>query len=106
MGDCFSDFNANSSKARLVACDTAHSAQLGAVFSYASDESFPGTNALKEKGREVCKSVKLNAAADDYVLLQQNVYPSTTSWDQGDRRVDCFIVVDSGNTIEQDLLKK
>ncbi|TQS93045.1 hypothetical protein EU811_07605 [Arthrobacter sp. TS-15] len=106
VGDCFSDFDANSSKARTVACDTEHSAQLGAVFSYAADESFPGTNALRDKGREVCKDVKLNEAADNYVLLQQNVYPSTTSWDRGDRRVDCFIVVDSGNTIKEDLLKK
>ncbi|WP_286179732.1 septum formation family protein [Arthrobacter sp. ISL-95] len=106
VGDCFSDFDANSSKARAVACDTEHSAQLGAVFSYPAEESFPGTNALKDKGREVCKSVKLNEAADNYVLLQQNVYPSTTSWDRGDRRVDCFIVVDSGNTINEDLLKK
>ncbi|MFW0773966.1 septum formation family protein [Paenarthrobacter nitroguajacolicus] len=106
VGDCFADFDANASKARAVACDTEHSAQLGAVFSYPADDSFPGTNALREKGREVCKTVKLNAAADNYVLLQQNVYPSTSSWDGGDRRVDCFIVVDSGNTITEDLLAK
>ncbi|MFK0039749.1 septum formation family protein [Paenarthrobacter sp. NPDC090517] len=106
VGDCFADFDANASKARAVACDTEHSAQLGAVHTYGADESFPGTNALRDKGREVCKDVKLNAAADNYVLLQQNVYPSTTSWDRGDRRVDCFIVVDSGNTITEDLLAK
>ncbi|MDR6638983.1 septum formation family protein [Paenarthrobacter nitroguajacolicus] len=106
VGDCFADFDPNASKARAVACDTEHSAQLGAVFTYAGDESFPGTNALRDKGREVCRTVKLNKAADNYVLLQQNVYPSTTSWDRGDRRVDCFIVVDSGNTIKEDLLEK
>lgn len=106
VGDCFADFDANASKARAVACDTEHSAQLGAVHTYGADESFPGTNALRDKGREVCKDVKLNAASDNYVLLQQNVYPSTTSWDRGDRRVDCFIVVDSGNTITEDLLAK
>lgn len=106
VGDCFADFDANASKARAVACDTEHSAQLGAIHTYGADESFPGTNALRDKGREVCKDVKLNAAADNYVLLQQNVYPSTTSWDRGDRRVDCFIVVDSGNTISEDLLAK
>ncbi len=106
VGDCFADFDASASKARAVACDTEHSAQLGAVHTYGTDESFPGTNALRDKGREVCKDVRLNAAADNYVLLQQNVYPSTTSWDRGDRRVDCFIVVDSGNTITEDLLVK
>lgn len=107
VGDCFADFDPNASKARAVPCDTEHSAQLGAVHTYPADDSFPGTNALKDKGREVCGDVKLNhAAADKYVLLQQNVYPSTTSWDRGDRRVDCFIVVDSGNTIKEDLLNK
>lgn len=107
VGDCFADFDPNASKARAVPCDTEHSAQLGAVHTYPADDSFPGTNALKDKGREVCGNVKLNhEAADKYVLLQQNVYPSTTSWDRGDRRVDCFIVVDSGNTIKEDLLNK
>lgn len=107
VGDCFADFDPNAPKARAVPCDTEHSAQLGAVHIYPADDSFPGTNALKDKGREVCGNVKLNhEAADKYVLLQQNVYPSTTSWDRGDRRVDCFIVVDSGNTIKEDLLSR
>ncbi len=108
VGDCFADFDPNASEARAVACDTEHSAQLIGVHMYPGDDSFPGTNALRDKGREVCKAsvAKLNAAADNYVLLQQNVYPSTTSWDRGDRRVDCFVVVDSGNTIKEDLLQK
>ncbi|WP_235036317.1 septum formation family protein [Arthrobacter sp. 18067] len=108
VGDCFADFDPNASEARAVACDTEHSAQLIGVHLYPGDDSFPGTNALRDKGREVCKAsvAKLNAAADNYVLLQQNVYPSTTSWDRGDRRVDCFVVVDSGNTIKEDLLQK
>ncbi|SEJ39065.1 Septum formation [Arthrobacter sp. yr096] len=108
VGDCFADFDPNASEARAVACDTEHSAQLIGVHVYPADDSFPGTNAMRDKGREVCKAsvAKLNAAADNYVLLQQNVYPSTTSWDRGDRRVDCFIVVDSGNTIKEDLLQK
>ncbi|MCD4849364.1 septum formation family protein [Arthrobacter sp. AK01] len=108
VGDCFADFDPNASEARAVACDTEHSAQLIGVHVYPGDDSFPGTNALRDKGREVCKAsvANLNAAADNYVLLQQNVYPSTTSWDRGDRRVDCFIVVDSGNSIKEDLLQK
>lgn len=108
VGDCFADFDPNASEARAVACDTEHSAQLIGVHVYPGNDSFPGTNALRDKGREVCKTAvaKLTEAADNYVLLQQNVYPSTTSWDRGDRRVDCFIVVDSGNTIKEDLLQK
>lgn len=107
IGDCFADFDPNASKARAVACDTEHTAQLGAAFTYPTDDSFPGTNALRDKGREVCKGIKLNDAANEYTnLLQQNVYPSPSSWDRGDRRVDCFIVVSPGSTIKEDLLEK
>ncbi|WP_347108544.1 septum formation family protein [Paenarthrobacter sp. S56] len=107
VGDCFANFDPNASKARAVACDTEHTAQLGAAYTYPQDNSFPGTNALKEKGREVCTGIKFNAAANEYTtLLKQAVYPSTSSWERGDRRVDCFIVVNPGNTIKDDLLQK
>jgi hypothetical protein len=106
LGDCFADFDSNASKARAVECTTPHSAQLGAVFNYQAGDSFPGTNALQEKGREVCRTVILNEASGKYKLLQQNVYPSSTSWDSGDRRVDCFIVVDSGNALKESVIQK
>ncbi|MBT8160659.1 MULTISPECIES: septum formation family protein [Arthrobacter] len=106
QGDCFSDFDSNASQGRVVECNTPHSAQLGAVYRYNADDSFPGSDALKEKGREVCRNLVLNEASTNYKLLQQNVYPSSTSWDKGDRRVDCFIVVDSGNTLKESVLQQ
>lgn len=106
LGDCFADFDSNASKARVVDCNTDHSAQLGAIFRYKAEDSFPGTTTLRDKGREICRNVMLNEASSKYVLLQQNVYPSSTSWDKGDRRVDCFIVVDSGNTLKESVLQK
>lgn len=106
VGDCFTDFDSNASKARAVECTTPHSAQLGAVFNYKANDGFPGTNALRDKGREICRTMMLNEAKNKYTLLQQNVYPSSTSWDRGDRRVDCFIVVDSGNTLKESVLQK
>jgi len=106
VGDCFSDFDSTANKAHAVECTTPHSAQLGAVFNYKESDSFPGTNALRDKGHAVCRTVTLNEASRNYELLQQNVYPSSTSWDSGDRRVDCFIVVDSGNTLKESVLQK
>ncbi|WP_423182462.1 septum formation family protein [Arthrobacter sp. NyZ413] len=106
QGDCFSDFDSNASQGRVVECNTPHSAQLGAVYRYNADDSFPGADALKEKGREVCRNLVLNEASTNYKLLQQNVYPSSASWDKGDRRVDCFIVVDSGNTLKESVLQQ
>ncbi|MBB6405203.1 septum formation family protein [Arthrobacter sp. AZCC_0090] len=106
LGDCFADFDSSASHARVVECNTDHSAQLGAIFRYKAGDSFPGTTALRDKGREICRTMLLNEASSKYVLLQQNVYPSSTSWDKGDRRVDCFIVVDSGNTLKESVLQK
>ncbi|WP_284763520.1 septum formation family protein [Arthrobacter sp. efr-133-R2A-63] len=106
LGDCFADFDSNATTSKVVDCTTGHSAQLGAIFRYKAEDSFPGANALRDKGREICRDVMLNEASTKYALLQQNVYPSATSWDNGDRRVDCFIVVNTGNTLKESVLQK
>lgn len=106
LGDCFADFDSSATTSKVVDCTTDHSAQLGAIFRYKAEDSFPGANALRDKGREICRDVMLNEASTKYALLQQNVYPSATSWDNGDRRVDCFIVVNSGNTLKESVLQK
>lgn len=106
LGDCFADFDSNATKSKVVDCTTDHSAQLGAIFRYKADDTFPGATALRDKGREICRDLMLNEASTKYALLQQNVYPSATSWDNGDRRVDCFIVVNSGNTLKESVLQK
>jgi hypothetical protein len=88
----------------VVACDTEHSAQLVAVFHYEDNNAYPGLTALREKGRETCQNAKLTAASGNYVLLQRNSYPSTTSWEVGDRRVDCYVTAEAGNVIKENLL--
>jgi hypothetical protein len=106
LGDCFADFDSNATKSKVVDCTADHSAQLGSIFRYKADDTFPGATALRDKGREICRDVMLNEASTKYALLQQNVYPSATSWDNGDRRVDCFIVVNTGNTLKESVLQK
>jgi Septum formation len=104
LGDCFEDFNPDVPTAKIVACDAPHSAQLIAVFNYPAEDSYPGLNTLRQKGREICSNAKLNAGAANYVLMQRNAYPSDTSWDKGDRRVDCYVTADDGNVIKENLL--
>lgn len=104
-GDCFADFDSEANSAMAVACDTAHSAQLVAVHRYPAGDDYPGRDALKAKAQDVCKGAQLTAKSNEYALKFQLVYPSPTSWDKGDRRVDCFIVVDNGNTITENLVK-
>lgn len=104
LGDCFKDFDPNATSSTVVACDTEHSAQLVAVHHYPEGDAYPGQDALRNKGREVCQGAKLNGAEANYVLLQRTAFPSTTSWETGDRRVDCYVTADAGNVIKENLL--
>lgn len=103
-GDCFKDFDPEAPESTIVDCATGHSAQLIAVHHYQESDGYPGLTALKDKGRETCRNAQLAAAATNYDLKQRNAYPSSTSWDNGDRRVDCYVTADTGNVIMESLV--
>jgi hypothetical protein len=104
LGDCFKDFDPAALRSTVVACDTGHSAQLVAVFRYPANDSYPGREALAAKALEACRAAKLAPAAGGYTLNFQRAYPSGTSWDSGDRRVDCYVTADGGNVINASVL--
>ena len=104
LGDCYKDFDPAALRSTVVACDTGHSAQLVAVFRYPAKDSYPGREALAAKALEACRAAKLAPAADGYTLNFQRAYPSGTSWDSGDRRVDCYVTADGGNVINASVL--
>ena len=103
-GDCFKDFDPEAQQSTIVDCATGHSAQLIAVHHYQASDAYPGLTALKDKGRETCRNAQLAAAATNYNLLQRNAYPSSSSWENGDRRVDCYVTADAGNVIMETLV--
>lgn len=104
LGDCFKDFDPESLRSTVVACDTGHSAQLVAVFRYPTKGPYPGRETLAAKALEACQAARLGPAANDYVLNFQRAYPSSTSWASGDRRVDCYVTADGGNVINASAL--
>lgn len=104
VGDCFKDFDPSAPDAEVVACALPHSAQLVAVHQYAARDSFPGSTAMKAKGREACQAAPLNSRTAGYELKYRLAYPSPDSWRRGDRRVDCYITSASGNIIKSSLL--
>ena len=104
LGDCFRDFDPEATQSTIVDCATGHSAQLIAIHLYQAPDAYPGLTALKDKGRETCRNAQLAAAATTYSLLQRNAYPSSSSWDNGDRRVDCYVTADAGNVIMESLV--
>ncbi|HBH58459.1 MAG TPA: hypothetical protein DDY41_10045, partial [Arthrobacter bacterium] len=96
LGDCFKDFDPAALRSTVVACDTGHSAQLVAAFRYPAVGSYPGREALAAKALEACHAARLAPAANGYTLNFQRAYPSSTSWESGDRRVDCYVTADGG----------
>lgn len=104
LGDCFKDFDPEALKSTVVPCDTGHSAQLVALFRYPEAESYPGAEALKAKALEACQAARLGPAANEYTLNFERSYPSSTSWDAGDRRLDCYVTSPGGNTINASVL--
>ncbi|MCB5291268.1 hypothetical protein BJQ90_00689 [Arthrobacter sp. SO3] len=104
LGDCFKDFDPEAPQSTIVDCTAGHSAQLIAIHHYQQSDAYPGLSALKDKGRETCRNAQLAAATTNYDLKQRNAYPSSTSWDNGDRRVDCYVTADNGNVIMESLI--
>ncbi|MDQ0921708.1 hypothetical protein QF038_000216 [Pseudarthrobacter sp. W1I19] len=104
LGDCFTDFQPEALKSTVVPCDTNHSAQLVAVFRYPEDGDYPGAEALKAKALEACQAAKLGPAADQFTLNYERSFPSSTSWDSGDRRVDCYVTSPGGNNVNASVL--
>jgi hypothetical protein len=88
----------------VVGCDTGHSAQLVATFRYPDSADYPGAEPLKAKALEACQAAKLGAAAKQFQLNYQRSFPSSTSWQSGDRRVDCYVTADAGNVINASVL--
>lgn len=104
LGDCFKDFNPEALRSTVVPCDTGHSAQLVALFRYPDGEPYPGSEALKTKALEACQAAKLGPAANEYTLTFERSFPSSTSWEAGDRRVDCYVTSPGGNNINASVL--
>jgi hypothetical protein len=104
LGDCFKDFDPEAPQSTVVDCGTGHSAQLIAIETYPAPDSYPGRDPLKQKALDACKGAPLTEKSAEYVLSYKLAYPSSTSWDNGDRRVDCYVVADTGNAIMESLL--
>lgn len=104
LGDCFKDFDPEAPQSTVVACGTGHSAQLIAVETYPAADAYPGRDQLKQKALDACKTAPLTDRSAGYALSYKLAYPSSTSWNTGDRRVDCFVTADTGNVIPESLL--
>jgi hypothetical protein len=107
VGDCLRGYTTPGKPADVVKCNSPHSAQLVATFSYQKADAFPGLDALKARGQTLCKSVQYTKVVDRFKGLRQTpVYPSAGTWNNsGDRRVDCLVFDPSGDNITASLIQ-
>ena len=105
VGDCIKGYVDINTRADVVSCSTGHSGQLIGTFSYGSGDSFPGEEALRNKGDDYCAGIELTASASNYDIRQQFGYPTESTWNKGDRRIDCIAYTKGGEIIKENLIK-
>jgi hypothetical protein len=105
-GHCLLDFTDIESDVTIVTCSTPHRAQLIASEFYPDDAKFPGRGQLGARADAACDTAPIDsgvaAGAGRIELLR--VTPTEGTWADGDRRVDCFAVLQDGATLSRSLL--
>ena len=107
-GECMADFTAITEDAAVVDCSEPHNAQLLASESYPENADFPGADQLSERAEASCAaasgSVDPDAVTQDLEVTLLRATPTEGTWADGDRRVDCFAVIENGGTVTRSLL--
>ena len=108
-GACLQDFSGVNEPATVVTCETPHNAQLVATVSYPDSNDFPGAEALSARATEICSDVRYSetlAERGDLGLQENKVIPTPASWNEGDRRIDCFVVAGADQELAESLLEQ
>lgn len=107
-GECLADFAGITEDAVLVDCTEAHNAQLVASEDYPDDAQFPGRDQLGIRAEAACAAASADINPDvvtqDLQVTLLRATPTAETWADGDRTVDCFAVVENGDTLTQSLL--
>lgn len=106
VGDCFTEPTADAdgfvSEIAFVECTVAHDDEAYASV-LMSDLAFPGDDATIDKAEDACgpRFYDFIGAASDYdgSLNYSYLYPSSESWDAGDREILCYVYDEAGQTI-------
>jgi hypothetical protein len=101
VGDCLKEIPGSTrvSTVDTVGCDQAHAGEVFAVL-LMPDGGYPGQSAIEEyqnKCEPELASYAPGAITDDSVQLYV-LYPTTETWEQGDRAVTCIATLDPSRT--------
>ncbi|WP_043441736.1 septum formation family protein [Arthrobacter sp. L77] len=107
-GECLAEFTDITEEAVLVDCSEPHNAQLVASEDYADDAAFPGRDQLGLRAEAACAAassgIDPDVVTEDLRVTLLRATPTEGTWADGDRRVDCFAVVEDGGAVSQSLL--
>ncbi|WP_434994975.1 septum formation family protein [Arthrobacter sp. Ld5] len=107
-GECLAEFTDITEEAVLVDCSEPHNAQLVASENYADDAEFPGRDQLGLRAEAACatasSSIDPDVLTEDLRVTLLHATPTEGTWADGDRRVDCFAVVEDGGPVSRSLL--
>ncbi|MHA7208619.1 septum formation family protein [Arthrobacter sp. MDT1-65] len=107
-GECLAGFTDITEDAARVDCSAPHNAQLVASENYPDDAEFPGRDQLGLRAESACATASSGIDPDaidgDVQVTLLRATPTTETWAGGDRRVDCFAVVEDGGTLSRSLL--
>jgi hypothetical protein len=101
VGDCLKEIPGSTRVMTVdtVGCDQAHAGEVFAVL-LMPDGKFPGQSAIEEyqnKCEPALASYAPDAITDNSVQLYV-LYPTTETWEQGDRAVTCIATLDPPRT--------
>jgi len=109
-GECLAGFTDITEDAVLVDCAEPHNAQLLASEDYAEDAAFPGRDQLGLRAEAACAAASADIdpglLTEDLQVTLLRATPTERTWADGDRRVDCFAVVEDGGPVRQSLLTR
>lgn len=110
-GECIAVFEgAFAEQFSVVPCETPHDAQLvhAELLSASPDALYPGDDEVLAQAREMCdvrERVDYTVASEYSDLIVDYSYPvGTEQWDAGERGVYCFVLRQSGDSLEGDLV--
>lgn len=95
VGDCIAQSLEGDSVSTVpvVPCSQEHNQEVYAI-ELIADGAFPGSDAVSEQARQVCRAefeVFVGLAYDDSDLYLNTLYPTEGSWGGGDREIVCLI---------------
>lgn len=103
-GDCLTDFDPTEDETgTVIECDQPHTSQLLGRKIFANTMTYPGDAELETQAEEFCGSIQTTGQTDAVVVTVVQ-RPSEGSWEEGDRRLDCFAHAQENTLLSSSLI--